>query len=150
MLSRESRRHMDTTQHQPISTCDYAFIAERIHCYTFLQPTRQAVDDFIAIMTDIAETHQVGPYDDIITLIDLSQSGLPPVNYLLTRIGAFQRKYPARGSGRVALINQHSGLSSLISSLAAVLARHARVQIRLFTPAERDEAIAWLLETHAT
>lgn len=123
--------------------CLYIHHENGIHEYVFLRATRKSIDEWIA-HADIAMQNQ--PMDrPAHTLVDISQSGMPPINYTMSRARTWQGANKERPSGRIAVL-YHPGLFlSMVEGLIGMLSRRGQEQYRFFPEGKREEAVAWLL-----
>lgn len=114
----------------------------RIHIMTFHKATRDAYDDFLALMTDIYQ--HVTPHDQVRLLIDYRQSGIPPIHYLLPRSLAWARSLKIHPEARLAAVTRQDALSRLLRGMTSTI-RFGHLSTGIFEgEAGYDEALQWL------
>ncbi len=124
--------------------CKYSKIEPNIHEFIFTESSRKAVDEFIAIMQDIAANPAEG--EIIHNLMD-SSVGVQPIAYIFRRTRSmmkqFQSQSQSQSSSKLALILP---TGPLVQGVEMMLRSFPSLQTRIFKPGERDKAILWLNE----
>jgi hypothetical protein len=125
------------------TACVYRVLEDGIQEFVLTEVSRRALDE----MFDITERvlNEAAARNDradlaVPVLID-SSVGLQLLNYTFIRMRTLVNKFPARRTGRVALLLPSSPLLKTISIIMRPLA-----PIRIFGTDERDQAMAWLRE----
>lgn len=118
--------------------CSHRRLAERTHELVLMEASIPAVDELFNLVDDVMHAT---PYPCTIHLLIDSSVGLQPVGYCLTRIRALAKKYPRRETGRIAFVFQ---LRSPFVRMFDILMRPYG-EVRFFEPAQRAEAVEWLL-----
>jgi len=125
----------------------YQELKNNIHHFTFNKPTREAVDEFITIQNEISQ--QTGYFNRVLTLMDITESGLPSLKHIITQIRATvkrNRYYGTSRMSRTAVVYSDPGLGSLLNSGIQMLE-----QINPGNPVQAfmdyDQAVVWLLES---
>lgn len=127
--------------HDPV--CTFRILEGGVKEFVLKEVSRRAVDSLF----DMAEKviGDAVSNNDLLalsqpTLID-SGIGLQPLNHSLLRLRALMIKFPETRKGSTAVILPASPLLKTLSVMMRPIA-----SIRLYTPQERDQAQAWLLE----
>ena len=122
--------------------CAYTHLPNDIHELVLKEASRAAVDEFITHMHGVYRGK--GPTDPTLCiLIDGSQSGMPPIGYILPRTGEMLAQYTNRPKARTAFILDNSLLLSVIDMFIRLQQRADKV--RYFPSSQREAAVAWLL-----
>lgn len=130
-----------------LPNCHYRQLDNGIHFFVFLSNTPSAVDDYFSIL-DSSPLAQGAPLSDVISvLIELRETGMPPVTYMMLRYRAFVKAHknylPAI---RVAYLYHAGFVVSLVQALIDLVAERKLARRRFFHISERAAAEAWLLE----
>lgn len=112
--------------------------------------TRQAVDELTVHMSSVMASWQ--PEQDgrqVYLLVDMRDSGLPPLNYMMQKVREWISNY--RHIMRQVYIREALLVpinSGIVLSLAGTFARMLPVDsdVKFFSPDEYEDAIAWLLQ----
>jgi hypothetical protein len=124
--------------------CIFTILEGNIQEFVLTEVSRRAVDELFDLTErnlqealsrndSSALTHPV--------LID-SHVGIQPLSYALVRLRVVMNKFPESRQGRIAIILPASPLIRNISMLMRPIA-----PMRVYTPQEREQAIAWLCST---
>jgi hypothetical protein len=112
--------------------------------FVLQEVSRRAVNEmFDTIERVLSEAAAQGKNLRQPVLID-SQIGLQPINHVVMRMRILVNIFPARRTSRVALIIGPNPLSKTIAMLMRPFA-----PVHLYTPDERDQALAWLREAES-
>jgi hypothetical protein len=123
----------------------YTYLAEQaIHQFTFKESSRQAIDDWIDIVTRIYAG--LGEGDTVCFLLDLSESGTLPLTYAISRTRAFSDSLTFHPTLRAAFIHPSDGLRGLANTLFRVM-RMGHLFTRFFEVGQAEAAMAWLKST---
>jgi hypothetical protein len=133
-----------------LPNCQYRHLENGLHEFVFLTNTRLAVDEYFSIL----ESHQLAPGeaipDMLRLLIELRQPGMPPVAYMMQRYRDFIKSNKERMPKTRAVYLYRSGLmTSLARSFIGLISERKHGNRRFFPIAEREQAEAWLLESHS-
>lgn len=118
-----------------------------IHKFIFYAPSRLAVDEFVEHLIYMNE-HLVDMPDEMVVkiLLDIRESGIPPIRYMTARVSQFQKRLPKRLSSRTVIIYGDSTMLALISNVVMLMSRLSSDEIRFYHADAYDEALAWLAE----
>jgi hypothetical protein len=115
--------------------CDYRVIDGNVHEFVLNEISPRAVDMIFDIAANLLKQDATRPYPGLID----ARIGSLPLNYMLKRAREVARQYPNRVQGNVAVL----GTSGMMVYNAMILLRPI-LPIRLYKPAEREQALAWL------
>lgn len=117
----------------------------------FKKNTRPAVDEYVQAMLSYAnDMREMGKLDQpIYMIIDVSQSGMYPLNYGTAEIAKIIPKLKGIPNAYFAYIVDHSQDSFIIEQLKHFSSTRNQDSRRTFTGADRDKAIEWLLSNTA-
>lgn len=128
------------------SHCTYEYRKDGIHKLKLLESSKAAVDQWIGYIDRICTTEDNAP----LLLIDFTQSGLPPVNYFISRITDWQKARPFACVGRCAVLYRGTGMTlSLLENIAHLLDFFQAPQTQFFQKKYEEEAQQWLHKTQA-
>ena len=119
----------------------------KIHEYAFTEVSRRALDEMFAIIEEIVSeaARNNRPEDQYNpTLLD-SSIGIQPLNHAFQKMQPLVSQYPAIRQARIAIIVPPSPLVGTISKILRTV-----TPMRFYKPGERNQALAWLREVHAT
>lgn len=122
-----------------LSTITYTYDPNKnIHEYIFHEATRKAVDEFLAHIMGISESS-----DETFQffIVDVRESGEPPLRYLIRRFGERMARNVYRPPAIIAQLLMDHTISQIVISLVSQFMEQG--QIRTFK--DRDKAIDWLL-----
>lgn len=122
-----------------VTRCIHRCLSEQAHEFVLLETSIPAVAELFDITDQIM---QVTPHPRSLKLLIDTSVGVQPVGYCLTRIREMARKYPKREATRVAFILNAD--NPFIRIFDIVLRQFG--EVRFFQPAQREEAIRWLLK----
>ena len=121
----------------------YTQLDNGIHQLVLTQPTRQAVDEWMAITRDLYT--QLAP-DDVMRLLLIIQHDLPPIQYTIQQSKAFMQRYPERPRTRTAILHEKTILGGLITNIVNGMVAKGRDAVMLAGLHEEARAIHWLLQ----
>ncbi len=107
--------------------------------FVMKESSRAAVDDLMSLMEEL--THLPIMQRTPATLLD-SRVGVQPLNYIMSRMSQFAKKYPSRETGKLAMILPPNPLLNAINAMTRGL--FPRLGVRIFTPEQYNDAIEWL------
>jgi len=122
-----------------------------IEIYHFRQVSRAAIDEFYSIAMPIFKSH-VEQYQDNMPLfyvLDLSESGMFPVKYMMNKALTEMNKFEYRPLHFIAYVIANTQDKMLIDILSQLSARNLGHTRKIFKPDELDDAITWLHEVRA-
>lgn len=125
--------------------CDYIAHDNGIHDFVFHKPTRQSVDFLMDNMGDILLNTPID--DPLLTIVDLTESGLPPLRYAMTRSKEVNNGYfreHMEQKQHVAYLAMIS-TNSLIQTFKIFVEQMARGNTKIKICGDRESAVAWLL-----
>lgn len=121
--------------------CQYYRREDGIHIVTIIESSRQAVDEWLDYLDLINTQRDVPPN----IVLDITQSGLPPLTYFINTVQDWLRHHPDAPMAKTAVIyRQGNGLLSVMRSLARTLTFSNEQQVRFFAAHEYQEALDWL------
>ena len=123
------------SEQQP--ACTYRVLDGNINEFVINEPSRRAVD---FIFDKAIELLMQDPKKAYPGLID-ARIGSLPLNYMLTRVREVARQFPRRTPARVVVLAEARPLVN-----AAAIFLRPILPIRLYNPADREHALAWLRE----
>src|SRR5687767_5754119 len=124
----------------PVQTrSEYNVLEGGIHEFIVYDFSRAGADEFLALMHQIVATL---PPDDTSSLLIDSSRGTLPINYTFTRVRQLGVR-TLRDNSSIAVLVQPGVMTGMFSHLLRML---PRLNLRLFTPDKRAEALGWLLE----
>jgi hypothetical protein len=118
--------------------CSYQVLDGGIHEFVLHEVSRQAVDIIFDIASDLLAQDATRAYPGLID----ARIGSLPLDYMLKRVRVVAKQYPNRVKAPVVVLAN----SSTIVHTALIFLRPI-MPIRLYKPAERDQALTWLRET---
>lgn len=125
----------------------YTKLNNGIHLYTFQQPTREAVDEFVELLE--MATQQTGYTDNVLTLLDVRESGLPSLKYLISSIQKMVKRHRYYGTSRMsrsAILYNDIGMVTLMYTGIQMLE-----QVNPGNPVQSfmhiEDAVCWLLDS---
>jgi hypothetical protein len=115
--------------------CEYRMREDGIHEIVLLDFSRAGADAFFEAMRQINISENIhAPL-----LIDSSR-GTPPINYTFSR---FRKSTLNNRVSRTAILAQSHLIIGILSGMVRIF---PRVNVRIFSPDERENAIRWLQE----
>lgn len=127
--------------------CVYEKIEGEIHQYTFLDNTREAVDEWVRLMNSVH--HQEGLDETKGTMrimVIHPEKGMLPLSYAGKTVSTWLKTLPHRRPTRIASVYGKNALFSLIEAFTRIMQLQETVMIRLFPIQQREEAIKWLMK----
>jgi len=124
---------------------------ENYHEFIAFESTRRTIETYIALTEEVTLKVIAGelPAPPVRVLIDLTRSGMLPLQMLYAIYKKFLDKYPNAPVGRIAYLTRDTGRDALIGGSVGTVANHShshKNNVRKFFPgSEREQAIAWLL-----
>lgn len=116
---------------------------ENIHEMYFTQSSRGAVDEWVMLMTAIYK--HITDKDSVRLLLDISDSGVLPLNYAIGQGRKWSNSLVIHPEARLAFLYRSDALRSLANTLLSAL-RMGHLRVRFFEPNNREGAVAWLCE----
>lgn len=120
--------------------CRYTLLDDSIHAFTFVDASREAVDEYYDHMALIVA--YADPTERLRMLIDIRESGVPPIGHLVAQTRRFNATHRVRLKTATAVIYANSGMLSLMDSAAHLLTRPEYNKIAFFQSYE--DAVDWL------
>ncbi|RMG78004.1 MAG: hypothetical protein D6711_00145 [Chloroflexi bacterium] len=117
-----------------------------IHIFYVKKKTRQAVDEYAMYLRRIGQEIQnsSNPPQVLRMILDIRETGVFPLQYLFSKLRAINAEYPNIPPTYLAYITDSTGDIALINNLQYASAVKQTNYRQVFTPAQYDEAIAWL------
>jgi len=128
------------TQTIAATDCILTSLPNSIYVFTFLKPSRCAVDEWLAHLDMIFAS--TPPDKKVRYIMDYRGSGIPPITYGAQRSRQWLRENAHHNLVRVAFLYQSGALISMLDSMIRYL-NASRVTLRFFQ--QEDDAINWLL-----
>lgn len=139
--------------HNPTtSQCLHTYHLNGIYEFVLLQNSRQAVDDYIALVEPYFVAVERGELHEPIfrMLIELREVGMPPIAYMSGRYRDLMMSYKGQlPDVRVVYLYQGGFMVSIVRAFLAIMPERHDVQRRFLPMSERASAQAWLVEHHA-
>ncbi len=140
--TRGMNRLVETSSHRITHTFDPII---EVHRIVFLESSREAVDDWVAVMDAIYAT--LGPDDAVRFLFDERPSGALPLTYAINSGVRWARGLEYHPHARVAFLFPDRMVASLANSMLAIVQRQmGHLSVRLFNADQEAQAIAWLTD----
>lgn len=112
-----------------------------------LSGTKMAVDCYI---DKIGALYQEMPINNTLRyILNASEAPLPPLQYFINRSNQYQREHPSIGKGRLAILYKQDIFVAVVARIIRMLNTLYRgaLVMEMFEIKDRENAIAWLLET---
>ena len=120
----------------------YNIIEPNIHYFLMKESSRDAVDEFIAVMESAMEDSVEG--EVMHTLMD-SSVGVQPLKYIFSQVRHLMKRYPEearnQSKSKLALILPSSSLVYFVESM---LRAFPQLRTRVFKPGDDAKALDWL------
>jgi hypothetical protein len=116
-----------------LRNCHYRQLENGIHSFVFLSNTRGAVDDYFSILetSPLARGEQIP--NMICVLIELRQTGMPPVTYMMLRYKDFVKTHRDRlPQVRIAYLYRPGFVLSLVQSFIDLISERKYAHRRSF------------------
>jgi hypothetical protein len=127
--------------------CIYEKLEGDIHLYTFIEGTREAVDDWLYLMNVIHLQEGMDMSKGTMRIMVIHpEKGMLPLSYAAKSVDRWVRTLPPHRSTRIASVYGRSALFSLIEAFTRFLRLQENVQVRLFPIQQREEALNWLVK----
>ena len=123
-------------------------IIQGIPVYRFSKNHRQAVDDYLDQMAfPLLQAHIEADKVNtpICIVMDVSQSGMLPVNYMLGRVRQMFSQFKQLPEYYIAFITNKIDDSIVVRMIDGMTARNMANTRRIFSPEAFDDAIEWLV-----
>jgi hypothetical protein len=136
-------------QDLPTSQCLHTHHANGIYEFVLLHNTRQAVDDYIALIEPYFVAVERGELREPIfhMLIELREVGMPPIAYLSGRYRDLMMTYKAKlPDVRVVSLYQGGFMVSILRAFLTIMPERHDVHRRFLHVTERAAAEAWLMD----
>jgi hypothetical protein len=123
----------------------YHQLENGIYEIVFLSKTRVSVDEFFQVMQLIYDASS--PKQMLRILVDLSMSGMIPMQYMFQQSQSWRSRNPNNLPLRGVILYPEKGILPIARVLVntALQARGAQANLRLESILKRDEAVEWLL-----
>jgi hypothetical protein len=123
----------------------YHQLENGIYEIIFLSKTRVSVDEFFQVMQLIYDASS--PKQMLRILVDLSMSGMIPMQYMFQQSQSWRSRNPNNLPLRGVILYPEKGILPIARVLVntALQARGAQANLRLESILKRDEAVEWLL-----
>ena len=122
--------------------CVYVRLENGIHKFTFLRSNYEAVDEWINHLADA--NHVTQPHEVQLQLIDMRESGLPPVRYTVRKARQFYAENPRQPRMRIAFLFTPNVLITIARRLLSEFGG-ADTPRHFFGEHDEKAAINWLL-----
>jgi hypothetical protein len=123
--------------------CSYEYRKDKIHELRLLESSEAAVDQLLSYLDRIGMTE-----DQAVLLLDFTQSGLPPVNYFISRLNEWQQARPNLALGRRAVLYRGTGMThALLQHITALLDFFQPSHTQFFQMQHAEAARNWLRQT---
>jgi hypothetical protein len=139
-------------QHSKSECHEYLYHeAENYHEFIAFESTRRVIEVYMALTEELTIKMMVGelPESPIRVLIDLTHSGMLPLQMLYVVYKKYLDKYPNAPVGRIAYLTRETGRDALIGGSVGTVANyshsHKNNVRKFFAGNEREQALAWLL-----
>lgn len=126
---------------------EYKLLSNGIHIFVLNKPTREAVDEFMDLLDGV--TQQTAYTDTVLTLLDVRESGLPSLKYLINAIQKMvkrNRYYGTSRMSRTAILYDDIGMVTLIHTGMQMME-----QVDPGNPTHSfmhlEDAVCWLLDS---
>lgn len=120
--------------------CEHSTLDGNIQHYRFTEPSRRAIDEFIAHLERVIPTL---PLDQPhLALIDIRESGMPSLAYLSTQMRKYVNQLEYRLKSRVVIVYGSGTVYTMVNTAIQMFTRRDYDEIR-FVQGDLDEAIAW-------
>jgi hypothetical protein len=123
----------------------YQQLENGIYEITFLAKTRASVDEFFQVMQIIYEENL--SQQKIRLIVDLSMSGMIPMQYMFQQSQTWRRRNPRNLPLRGVILYPEKGILPIARVLVntALQSRGTQANLRLESILNREEALEWLL-----
>jgi hypothetical protein len=124
--------------------CTYTHHDTGIHEFRMTEASRRGWDGFLDSISAIikAQTER----RTLLVLLD-STVGTPPLRYITNRAPSWTAEHPDRPAMHIAILYDDSVLFTFADMVMKGLRRRRDSSARFFRSDQRDQAIAWLLES---
>lgn len=123
--------------------CIHRTLEGNIQEFVLTEVLRRAVDELFAgveiWLSEATKNNPANLYNPI--LVD-TRLGLQPINYAFIQMRPFVIKYPSIRSVRIAMIMPPSPMIGTVSMIMRSV-----THVRIYRPAEREQALVWLRES---
>jgi hypothetical protein len=127
--------------------CEYKRLENGIHEFVFLSNTHLAVDDYFKILDTTPLARGEEDADVLCVLIELRQTGTPPVTYMMLRSREFLKSHKARMPViRIVFLYPPGFVLSLVQAFIDLFSERKHATRRFFPIDERAQAEDWLLK----
>jgi hypothetical protein len=119
-------------------TVEHSTHHNRIHQFTFLEASRESVDEWIVFMDILLA--RIDASQSLLMMLDMRQSGILPLTTVHARLLKLFEAQKERPKGKIALILPEQSSASLANSMVQIFSRYNEVQ----TFATYDSAWDWI------
>jgi len=122
-------------------------VVRGILVYRFFQNTRQACDAYLNLADVDIQAHLDAGHTDkpILYILDISRSGMFPVNYMRQRVNALVETKSHWPESYIAYVTDKPDDSVLVNLINALTARELSHTRKVFKTDEFEQAVDWLL-----
>lgn len=128
---------------QTQSDCLHITRKDDLHIFTFRQPTRRAIDEWVRYLDVIHD--QTPPTATGRYLLDYRLNGLPPIAYAAQTARNWMLAHPGTNFSYVAFLHQSIVMMTMVDNVVRLLPGKERIGLRFFT--DEAEALDWLSHT---
>ncbi len=122
----------------------YVYHSENdIHEIVYRGASCEVFDDYIRFVESLYEESRNASTALLRLLLNGENAGVPPVNYIMSQLRAVYARYPDRPNSRSAVIIRDRAIASVVDTAFRMI--RAKDMVRFFLPAQREQAIQWLL-----
>jgi len=126
--------------------CTYSLYSRLIHVYTFHEPSREAIDEWLSQMTNLAARLNEQPLTEpVLIIVDYSGIGRSaPINYTMNKVTQWMKNTHRRHQAFVAVIMGNNAIIKVVDFTLRTF--RLSDTVRLFRSTDYDAAVAWLQE----
>lgn len=126
--------------------CSYHQHENLIHVYTFHDSSREAIDDWLSQMTELATALNARPETEpVLIIVDYSGVGrTAPINYTMNKVTQWMKNTHRRHQAHVAVIMGNNAIIKVVDFTLRTF--RLSDTVRLFRTMDYEAAIAWLHE----
>lgn len=118
-----------------------------VHIFTWHKSSYESVDKWLDILRQVALEDETVGY----MLLDLSDSGLLPIRYVMKEAYKWLKEHPQEREGCNALVfRSGDAILPALRALSLTLMVGRDAKVRFFSKEDYDKALAWLQEEKAT
>lgn len=120
----------------------------KIPIYRFHKNTRDAVDQYLALINIAVQEHiEAGHVDEPMGyVIDVSRSGMYSLNYMRSRAKPMVESYEKFPENYIAYVTSNRSDEVVVNMINGITRNELQNTRKVFTESELEHAIDWLLE----